>query len=509
MSRQMSSDTAALERIMAAPSKEIAAELLGLSLWPAQVRIFDALDVAQVIGISSCHSSGKTKAAAAAILIFLLKHPFSLVLATSSSFRQVEKQIWAELRLLFPLVKPLLPGSELLQAELRLAPGWGAFGLSVSQPENFQGYHAANLLIVADESTGIPEEIWPAIDSLTSGGNAKLMALSNPTRSVGYFANLFRNPPADSELVRISCFETPNFIANGIKTVADLADAGKPANPVPAALSVAWAKSKLEQWGENSVWFKIRVLGQFVDADSDSVFNLDDIWAAIENEELEAEGPITILCDPSAYGDDRFVCLKLKGDVVCDAFVRHGKVDPMKVCGEIVDWLRGESVYIKVDSGGLGAPIYARLCELFGPSNVEACNSSESPFDDDYLNARAERFFALQKRLRNREIAIRLPKDLADDLIADLTAIKYKVVESSGKVKILDKAEIKKQTGGISPDLADALALLSQPRQFVSKLSSGRRRSRDVFGEHDSWNNYDDFDDSAAGRAYRNMRGDI
>jgi len=73
--------------------------------------------------------------------------------------------------------------------------------------------------------------------------------------------------------------------------------------------------------------------------------------------------------------------------------------------------------------------------------------------DDRYSRLRDELYWRLRERFEARKI--RIPND--DDLIGELTSIRYKP-ESSGKIKVESKLEMKKR-GLSSPNKADALML--------------------------------------------------
>ena len=107
---------------------------------------------------------------------------------------------------------------------------------------------------------------------------------------------------------------------------------------------------------------------------------------------------------------------------------------------------------ILIDVIGLGAGVVDRLAEQNLP--VRGINVSESPSSKkNYLNLRAELWFAIKDWLTQRDC--RLPND--DELVAELAAPLYKYT-STGKIKIESKDEMRKR-GIKSPDKADALAL--------------------------------------------------
>ena len=456
-----------IEKIVSSSSVEITENLFGIKLWETQKAILDAIDdpEIEIVAVSSCHASGKTKSVGCSIMAYLLKNPGnSRSICTAPTRRQVEQQIFLELSSIYHKIQTMLPGSELLKAELRLAHGWGCIGFTTKDPERFQGYHGEKIILHVDEGSGVDSAIYMAIEGIRASGDIKLVITSNPTKSTGYFADLFRNPPPRTKLIKISCFDTPNFYGNNIKTIEDLrkADVENLPIPAPAALSLRFAQAKLKQWGFNSIWFKIKILGEFAQEDADSIFTIESIQQAFDSEITYTDkDPIMVSIDPARYGDDRFACLLQRGKVICDHLVIH-KTDLMTATGRVVEWLRPYQSHkpkLFVDPIGIGSGVADRLKEL-GFDVVEVNVSVPSNTPDKYLNLRAENYFELQDLFNNEDIAIHLPKEISDDMMNDLLATKYQVVDSTGKVKVLSKTEIKKQTGGVSPDLADALMLL-------------------------------------------------
>ena len=85
---------------------------------------------------------------------------------------------------------------------------------------------------------------------------------------------------------------------------------------------------------------------------------------------------------------------------------------------------------------------------------MRGINVAEAPATKkNYLNLRAELWFAIKDWLAQRDC--RLPND--DELVSELAAPSYKYT-STGKIKLESKEEMRKR-GIKSPDKADALAL--------------------------------------------------
>lgn len=106
---------------------------------------------------------------------------------------------------------------------------------------------------------------------------------------------------------------------------------------------------------------------------------------------------------------------------------------------------------IFVDKVGIGRGAYDRLREM--KDFIVGVSGASSPSDKSkFANARAENFW------RAREWILQGGKLIKDDDWYQLAQIKYKVADSSGKIKIMSKQEMLRE-GIDSPDVADALAM--------------------------------------------------
>jgi len=139
----------------------------------------------------------------------------------------------------------------------------------------------------------------------------------------------------------------------------------------------------------------------------------------------------------------------------------HSKSDHMVSAGMIKNRLTAHSGTAYIDTIGEGAGVHSRLEE-------QGCNSVSAKFSEsadglhdatgerDFLNMRAYCYWALRDALDpSLGGSLCLPPD--DELIEELTEPKW-VVQSSGKVKIEPKEDIKDRLGR-SPDKSDAIAL--------------------------------------------------
>lgn len=149
--------------------------VLGCGHWSKQDEIIRAVFSNQRVCVKSCHGIGKTYIAARIAHAFMFAFIDSIVVTTAPTFRQVENILWREMRI--SKARSLIPlGGNMLKTKYELDEKWYAIGLSSDKDDNFQGFHAENLLVIADEASGIPDNTLNVMEALmTSQGTRELL----------------------------------------------------------------------------------------------------------------------------------------------------------------------------------------------------------------------------------------------------------------------------------------------------------------------------------------------
>ena len=448
-------------------------EQLGEETTDYQDEILVGLNYHQQTAVRSCNNSGKTWLGSRAVAWWLHTRPNGLVITTAPTFKQVENQIWREINGMDQTHKGVLSGT-VLKTRWDISPTWYALGISPGDPTSMQGFHSQSgeILVIIDEGAGLSEEMYEAIDGILTTAGARLLVLGNPTSVSGSFIQMFRNPRVHK--IHISAFDTPNFIANGIKNVEDLKhfDWTKLKITHPYMLDPEWAYDKLLKWGEDTPMFQSRVLGNFPDADTNTLIpiNLLDLASTEERSLLIPKGSPAYGHDIARMGDDSSVIHKRYGDWHLRPRV-YRKETTMVTAGRAVDTLRDENGPYFIDiTGGLGAGPYDRLVEL-GWEQVYGLNMSSAAIrKDEFINLRAELGWNLRDKFYENSIYI--PPD--DDLKAELSNILYDI-HSDGRRKLEPKAITKKRLNGRSPDKFDALMQsYASPNQAGGEVGIGR-----------------------------------
>ena len=414
-------------------------EMLGAEPYEYQREFLEALARNErKMSVKSGHGTGKSTTASWAMLWFLLlRYPVKVVVTAPTS-SQLFDAMFAELkRWINELPKEL---QELLnvksdRVELLRAPAEAFISCRTARaetPEALAGVHSDNVLLIVDEASGVPEQVFEAAAGSMSGHNATTLMLSNPTRSSGTFFES-HNRMANSWWTRTwSCEDSP-------------------------LVSDEFVEEMRLRYGEESNAFRVRVLGQFPLSDDNTIIPFHLVEAAQHRDIVVADDTDVVWgLDVARFGSDATALCKRQGPVVTELRSWRG-LDLMQTTGRVVAEYEAlppskRPTEILVDSIGVGSGVVDRLRELDLP--VRGINVAESPsMGDTYMNLRSELWFKCKAWLEDR--SCKLPKD--DQLQAELTAIRYSFT-SSGKMKAESKDEMRRRGVG-SPDLADALCL--------------------------------------------------
>lgn len=440
-----------------------AEQFLGQTLWSKQVEICEKIARLDRVAVRSGHKVSKSRTAAIIAIWFAFTRPGARVVMTSSTSRQIRFILWRELKSMCASAGIEVteftptPLSQTMGATVFDDPGTGIrfehgseiFGFSTNQPENMAGISGADILFIIDEASGVPETIFEAIEGNRAGG-AKLLLLSNPTRTSGTFFEAFHAKRQfwGEGLIHVSSEESPNVTGEC---------------DIPGLATAAWVNEKRLEWGEDSVLFQVRCRGNFPSADARAVVTLDLVDDARERyDATPAEGPLSLGLDP-AYTGDTSALAAVRGLWSAPIKAWQG-LDPLELARAALDHLttirRGnEPVQINVEVNGLGYGVFAALKAAKTPGvTVVPINMSSSPTvtpkkdEPGYLNMRAQLWFGVTSWLKEGG-AIAPDSLLESDLVAPLWE-----TDLRGRILIEPKDKIKDKLGR-SPDRGDALCL--------------------------------------------------
>lgn len=415
--------------------------------------------------IRSCVKSGKTRTVAVLALWRYCCWADSRTLLTGPSERSVQKLAWREVRMLKARsgvcvecrdADPELdtcehsapiPGDCSDQARTGLR-GLGfaeVFGLVAKVDENLQGYSDPSLVILGDEAVAIAGNFYDALHgNMGSSVHGFEMWFSNPNRIGGWFHNAFTRNAARWELDKISAF--------------DVCDEG-----VPGIITREFIATLLDDYGEESDAYRIRVLAEFPASGSGGLFTAALLDAAVARWQLSHEGMLVIAVDPATSEDNDAVGFAVRrGLSIQHIGLEYGlSIEAMwqHVEGLIAEHARpGEALGVSIDANGIGY----ELCSLARgkiagrPIQLTQVRASDKAVrkPQTYRLVRDELVDCLFEFLRDGGS---LPPGESDMLLEEAPCFSF-AEGQKGLLVATPKKLIKKQIGR-SPDSFDAVAL--------------------------------------------------
>lgn len=456
----------------------IAPETIQWSLYPEYARhtwdgtpdplstMLEALAAGEDVGVESATGTGKSFTAAGIILWFLASWEGARVFTFAPKEDQLRLYIWAEMTQLWPRFRAAFPLAKMNDLEILMRPGddkWGAWGYAVGVKAdqqvavNAQGMHAPHMLLVNEETPGIPLPVIEAQRNTATGAHNIRLSIGNPDSQQDALHQFCTEPGVRH--IRISALDHPNVV-----TGEEL---------IPGAVTVKSVERRLAIYGEGSRLAESRIRGISPSEAADALIKLEWVDAAIAryNDPAFRAGPRALGVDVanSEDGDQAAIarglgacCLEVAAFPCPDANVLGAQV----VAEAKADQVKPE--HIGVDSVGVGAGSVNEAKRLGWI--VQALNGGEKAWpradepqevapgqraaleEELYANLRAQMHWQLRDDLQHGRIALPNDPELRQDLIAPTWWTK------GGKIVVEAKEDIKgRLPGGRSPNKGDAV----------------------------------------------------
>lgn len=407
-------------------------------------RNFDGVHAVDPIlfAVSSGHGIGKSCVTAWLIHFIMSTRPMARGVVTANSVPQLEDKTWPEMA----KWKKMAINSHWFdktgsRGNLKLwqpahPENWKTTGLAnrKENSEAFAGLHNASstAFYIFDEASAIDDAIWEVSEGGLTDGEPMWFCFGNPTRNTGRFRECFGRFKH-----RWTTFQIDSRQA-------------KMTN-----------KEKIQQWiddyGINSDFIKIRVLGEFPGASERQFIRSDLVQTARERDLLPDAyrwQPIVISVDVARFGSDQTVICIRQGLKLHELRKFRG-LDTQQVASRTMEACReyqeGLTPVIMVDDVGVGGGVTDCLRSL--GYIVNAVNAGTVPTDREmYFNKRAEMWGRMRQWLRDGG-------DIPDDneLAEQLISPEYDFTPKQ-QIRLERKADMKAR-GLASPDCGDALAI--------------------------------------------------
>ncbi len=403
-------------------------DVFGADPTEQQVDVLQSIQRDRKVSVRAGHGVGKSTLASWAVYWFLLTRPYSKIICTAPTFHQLYDILWAEAaswRQKSTLITDLFDWKQ-RRIEAKWSPeNWWAAARTADKGESLTGRHAGHFMLIVDEASGVDDGIFEASEGMLTSENSYVLLLGNPTKNSGYFFNSHNRDKALWKTHKLSCKDS--------RLVAE-----------------RYITDTRARYGEDSNFFRVRVLGEFPITEVDALIPYMWVSDAVDREITVRDEPLFLGVDVGA-GGDKSVILHRRGAKI-EKICTHDTKNTMELLGWVgQEAMENKAAAIFVDTIGVGKGVYDRLSELnFRVYPVDVRSRARR---QGFKRLRDELWWTTREQFERGTISI--PNN--EDFVGELTSIKYKP-ESDGTIKIESKLDMRRR-GLASPDISDALCL--------------------------------------------------
>ncbi len=413
-------------------------------------------DYAQKLGISIMAGRGVGKSAFLSwvIIWFLLLFEEARIVCTATKQDQLKTIIWAQVSqwihartptgeyafifrdFLKVLGERIIFDTTMLGKKGEIEPRFAKQAVCqknsniADQQATLSGDHSPNMLMIADESSGIPDPVLEPLERTMTGKFNVCIQTFNPNKNSRYAIDSHYGVTKDYWVkLRWNAEDSSLVTKDSIE------------------------KALVKYGSKDSDGYRVNVLGLPPESGEDVLIPYAWVSEASTRYRKPSKSDGKLLgVDPARHGNDKTVFVLRQGGVLLD-IQKFTKLDAVEVANLVIDYCdKWEVDACFVDTVGVGGPIYdvLRRSAITRFISVEASRAARDK--DRFPRLRDELWWACREWFASAAPVIPDEKELIDQL----TDIHYS--DESGKIKIEAKSMMKKRSGG-SPDIADALNL--------------------------------------------------
>jgi len=445
--------------------------------WGRQIvdRDFDGVNPVMPIEIdvASGHGIGKSACSAWIIKFVHDTRPNSKGCVTANTSDQLKTKTWAELgkwhklSLTYHWSEYFASRGNMALVNPRYPETWRVDALTCREEnsESFAGLHAdgSTPFYLFDEASAVPDKIWEVSDGGLTDGEPMRFAFGNPTRNTGRFSEYFGNGKLKN------------------KTVTRQID-----SRTVEGVNKKYLDGLIEDFGIDSDYCRVRVLGRFPVAGDIQFIESDRIFKAQKNKpEVDLYTPIIVGVDVARFGNNKSVIRARHGrDARSYPVKRFEKNTTVRLHSEVIKYCeeleqRGFVIgAVCVDGGGVGGGVVDSLKEFSRYKIVEVVNNADPDDPKKYYDTRTECYARLREWLPGGAIP-----STDDQLESELVSIEY----GFGKKGQSTVIKLAPKDNENSPDDADALAITFAVKlQTLDRLPLANNQSGDTLSDEDA-----------------------
>lgn len=428
----------------------------------------------------AAHGPGKTAVDAWAAHIFLNCYKDSRVVCTAPTFAQLHDVLFPEIARWHAKMNSRMADEWAISGghiRHKINPNvWFGVARTSNKPANLQGFHGNDILILADEASAIPPNVFEVIEGALSeageeGKTAKLLMAGNPNFNGGELFDAFNRNRDLYE--RFTVTGDPALLkALGVEQGGVHRDHGRVY--YSRRVKAKYCDNIAKKYGKDSAVYDVRVRGIFPRSADDAVIPLE--WAEraqyLDVPTFDARADqVTVVCDPSRGGAAE-TCIGLFRKGVCyklDAHKTSKTPEVVNLVHEAVLALKAAGLSlleIIVDEPGVGGGVIDYLRKDHGYPVRPYDGGKPMVKDVDppdecrmFANKRARDWWHLRRKLETNT----LPLPIDETMVNQLASLKF-TYNTAEKIVVESKQDLKDRLGPeASPDRGDVIVMGSCP----------------------------------------------
>jgi hypothetical protein len=192
---------------------------------------------------------------------------------------------------------------------------------STQNLEAFAGFHnyGKRLIAIVDEGSGVDDGVFDSIKGFLTDANTELLVFvfGNPTKTYGYFHDIFTNDNNDWYKVKIDSRTVEGINKSNIESI-------------------------IKEHGEDSDIFKVTVAGEFPSQSFEQYIDQELIDSALKREvlrESQYKEPVILTCDPSWSKDE--VAITVRQGLWCkvlEVFTKSSGQNDEVIANKLAYW---------------------------------------------------------------------------------------------------------------------------------------------------------------------------
>jgi len=427
------------------------------------------------ISTSSGHGIGKSCSTSIIVIWRLFCHFDAQIACTAPTSKQLFDVLWKEISVWIrrmPAGWHKMFDCQSTYVRMTESPStWFASAKTAKKDstEALAGVHGEHVMVLADEASGVPHKVFNTMEGSLTEKDIFVLMFSNPTRLSGYFYDSHNHPKLKSRWQRLTFSNIDSPIVRD-----------------------DYNQDIIDQHGENSDEYRIRVLGQFPKADSVDEQGYSPLLSKDEIKEIDLPhtslpewvGTTIMGIDPAGDGADEAIWV-IRDQFKALIVKRSKKSDKFSISNitrtlaKIHD-VKPSNIYL--DSFGVGADSAVELAK--DNFRINDVNVGDASLTDKgkglYLNRRAENFWRLRTAIKSG-FSLYRDKIWRDEV----TFIPFRR-NARNRIQIMPKKDIKKNYGR-SPDSFDALMMTFSSERSGADLktfTSSQRRNNQQIGQN-------------------------